>query len=97
MITTILNFPTKNTFTYYFQYFRKLCKRMAVQASYFGRICVCFKSCIWKTSMVKSNHLFFNLEKKDLGLTLWAKNDMNFLKRINDTFKCLTLPKKITK
>ena len=29
--------------------------------------CVCFKSCIWKTSKVKSNHLFFILDKKILG------------------------------
>ena len=37
-------------------------------------VCVCFKRCIWKTSIAKSNHLFFILEKKNLGLTFWAKN-----------------------
>ena len=58
--------------------------------------CVCFKSCIWKTSKVKSNHLFSIYEKKNLGLTFWAKNFMTLLKRITDTFKYLALPKQTT-
>ena len=69
-------------------------KRTTVQASYFGRILRLFDFA--KTSKVKSNHLFFILEKKNLGLTFWAKNVLTLLKRITGTFKCLALPRKIT-
>ena len=71
LIIVIINFPTKNIFTYYFQYFKKIYKRATVQASYFGRILRLFDFA--KTSKVRSNHLFFILEKKNLGLTFWAK------------------------
>ena len=57
---------------------------------------VCFKNCIWKTSKVKSNRLFFILEKNNLGWNFWAKNVLTLLKRITDTFTCLALPRKIT-
>ena len=44
----------------------------------------------------KSNHFFFILEKKDLGLTFCVKNALTLLKRLTITFKCLALPKRNT-
>ena len=78
LIIVIRNFSTKNTFTCYFQYFRR---EPQSKCSILKGVCVYFKSCIWKTSIVKSNYLFFSL---------------TLLKRIADTFKCLVLPKRIT-
>ena len=48
----------------------------------FAFACISF---IWKTSKVKSNHLFIIFEKKNLGLIFWAKNFLTLLKRITDT------------
>ena len=54
----ILNFPTKNKFTYYFQYFRR---ELQSNRRILKGVCVYFKSRICKTFIVKSNHLFFGL------------------------------------
>ena len=43
--------------------------------------CVCFISCIWKTSVVKSNHLFFIFEKKGLTLDILGKRGPDTLKK----------------
>ena len=92
MITVkLINFPAKNLFTYFFQHFKKICKRTTVQGSYFGRILRLFDFA--KTSKVKSDHIFFILKKKNLGLTFWAKKCPDLLKK---NYWHFALPRNIT-
>ena len=89
MITVILKCPAKSIFII-FNISEKSTRELQFKRRILEGFCVCVKSCIWKTCKVKSNHLFFILEKENLG-----KKCPALLKRITDTFKCLALTKKL--